>query len=573
MKVLMAVLQLERIWVERTATKISKALGSLPSKLEETYHDTLTRIKNQAEPDNVLGMRVLQWISRSKRPLLVDELREVLAVEWDDDEEPPRKLDLNNLLDPESMVDVCAGLVIIENESKVICLVHFTTEEFFRRSGGSFFPDAEAQISKTCLAYLQFDAFGTGPCVSDEDLGTRLQLFPFLNYAARYWGYHLRGKPERDLEEMALNLLNNRAGLEASTQVLLVSERRYDGYSQGFPKNLTALHIAANFGSDALVLLLLEKGADVNAKDSEGQTPLSWAGQNGHEAVVRLLLGRGDVDPDSPDSYFGLTPLSWAAGSGHEAVVRLLLGRVDVEPDSRDSYSGQTPLSCAAGSGHEAVVRLLLGRVDVEPDSRDSYLGRTPLSWAAESGHEAVVRLLLGRGDVDPDSPDKEGRTPLSRAAGSGHEAVVRLLLGRGDVDPDSPDSYFGQTPLSWAARSGHEAVVRLLLGRVDVEPDSPDSYFGQTPLSWAAGKGHEAVVRLLLGRGDVDPDSPDKFGRTPLSRAAGSGHEAVVRLLLGRGDVEPDSPDKFGRTPLLRAAGSGHEAVVRLLTPLTLEV
>jgi hypothetical protein len=81
---LMAVLQLDRILVERTTTKIRKALQLLPSRLEETYKETLLRIQSQGEPDNSLGMRVLMWISRSKRPLHVEELRHALAVEWVD---------------------------------------------------------------------------------------------------------------------------------------------------------------------------------------------------------------------------------------------------------------------------------------------------------------------------------------------------------------------------------------------------------------------------------------------------------------------------------------------------------
>jgi hypothetical protein len=77
----MAVLQLDRIWVERTPTMILMELQSLPSKLEDTYKETLLRIQNQAESDSTLGMSAFQWISLSKRPLLVNELQHALAVE------------------------------------------------------------------------------------------------------------------------------------------------------------------------------------------------------------------------------------------------------------------------------------------------------------------------------------------------------------------------------------------------------------------------------------------------------------------------------------------------------------
>jgi hypothetical protein len=354
----MAVLQLERIWAERTKKKILKALESLPLGLEETYRDTLTRIKKQPGGDGTLAMSILRWISYSKRPLLVDELCHALAMEWDDDEEPQRDLDHDNILDPESLVDVCAGLVIIEDESKVIRLVHFTTEEFFNASRGSLFPDAETQISKTCLAYLSLDIFSKGYCTSDQELETRLQLLPFLNYAAHHWGHHLRGKPEQDLEEMALNLLNNHSSLLTSTQVMYISDYRYAGYSQRFLKNMTGLHVAAIFGLHALVSLLLGKGADVKAKDSNGGTALYRAAERGHEAVVKLLLEKG-AELETKSDYSGQTPLSWAAEKGHEAVVKLLLEK-GAELETKSDYGGRTALSYAAEKGHEAVVKLLL---------------------------------------------------------------------------------------------------------------------------------------------------------------------------------------------------------------------
>jgi len=62
---------------------------------------------------------------------------------------------------------------------------------------------------------------------------------------------------------------------------------------------------------------ILEKGAELDSKDRRGRTPLSWAAENGHEAVVKLLLEKG-AELDSNDNIYGRTPLSWAAMNGHE---------------------------------------------------------------------------------------------------------------------------------------------------------------------------------------------------------------------------------------------------------------
>ena len=308
---------------------------------------------------------------------------------------------------------------------------------------------------------------------------------------------------------------------------------------------------------EAVVKLLLEKGADVESKSSSSRTPLSWAAENGHEAVVKLLLEKG-ADVESKDTKSGQTPLLRAAEYGHEAVVKLLLKKgADVESKSR---SGQTPLSLAAGKGHEAVVKLLLNKgADVE--SKDTKSGKTPLSLAAGKGHEAVVKLLLEkRADVES-RVTGSGQTPLWWAAAKGHEGVVKLLLEKG-VDVESK-SRSGQTPLSLAAGNGHEAVAKLLLEKgADVESKSRS---GLTPLSWAAENGHGAVVKLLLEKG-ADVDFKDSRGRTPLSWAAAHGHEAVVKLLLAKHGVDPDSKDSGGRTPLSWAAAHGHLAVVKLL-------
>jgi ankyrin repeat protein len=253
----------------------------------------------------------------------------------------------------------------------------------------------------------------------------------------------------------------------------------------------TPLCIAARNGHEAVVKLLLEKGAELEAKDRDSRTPLSWAAENGYGAVVKLLLEKGaELEAESRDSR---TPLSWAARNGHEAVVKLLLEKgAELEAKDRDT---RTPLSWAAENGYDAVVKLLLEKgAELEAKDRDS---RTPLSWAARNGYGAVVKLLLEKG-AELEAESKGGRTPLSWAAGNGHEAVVKLLLEKGaELEAESRG---GWTPLSWAARNGHEAVVKLLL-EMGAELEA-ESRGGRTPLSWAAGNGHEAVVKLLLEKG-----------------------------------------------------------------------
>lgn len=116
-------------------------------------------------------------------------------------------------------------------------------------------------------------------------------------------------------------------------------------------KYTSGVHLTAYFGLADIKTSLLDKGFLPDDRDNYGQTPLSWASENGHEAVVPLLLERGAA-MDSTDTR-GRTPLSLASQNGHETVVRLLLER-GAAVDSTDTC-GQTPLGCASEQGHEAV--------------------------------------------------------------------------------------------------------------------------------------------------------------------------------------------------------------------------
>ena len=305
---------------------------------------------------------------------------------------------------------------------------------------------------------------------------------------------------------------------------------------------------------------------DPNWLDKCGQAPILLAAGEGHEAVVKLLLGRKDVKSDKPDIK-GRTPLFCAARNGHEGVVKILLKRDDIDPNRLGEYV-KTPLYCAVENGHEGVVKILLERDDIDPNRAGGY--NTPLYHAVANGHEGIVKILLERDDVSPDTSATTtldyGQTPLCLAAQNGHEGVMKILLRRDDIDPNKSGRY-GKTPLFLAAQDGHEGVVKILLERVDVSPDKHDKN-GKTPLWWAAYYGHEGVVRTLLEREDVSPDKPDNEGETPLSCAAQNGHEGIVRTLLEREDVSPNKPDSSRRTPLWHAVRHGHAGVAALLEP-----
>jgi len=170
------------------------------------------------------------------------------------------------------------------------------------------------------------------------------------------------------------------------------------------------------------------KGWDVNAYDWTEMTALIWAARRGHEEVVKMLLGREDVNPDQADTAYGRTPLSWAAKNGHSGIVKMLLQREEVNPDHADTFCDRAPLLWAAENGHEGIVKMLLGR-DVNPDQADTGCGRRPLVWATMDGHEGIVKMLLQREKVNPDRADTGCGRALLEICCSTH-AYIPMRLG-----------------------------------------------------------------------------------------------------------------------------------------------
>ncbi|RPA91890.1 ankyrin [Choiromyces venosus 120613-1] len=173
-----------------------------------------------------------------------------------------------------------------------------------------------------------------------------------------------------------------------------------------------------------------------------------------------------------PDSRFGRVPLYWAAEESHDAVVKTLLAREDVNPNMPDSIFGQTPLCCAARDGNDAVVKTLLAREDVNPNTADTRYGRTPLLWAAKNGHAEVVKRILERVDIHIGTSDNEHETPLTSAFSNGHFEVVIMLQERIDSSSETADD--GGHALS-SLSAGQECAVVMQSGSGDLDPEITD--------------------------------------------------------------------------------------------------
>ncbi|XP_043088851.1 transient receptor potential cation channel, subfamily N, member 1 isoform X3 [Puntigrus tetrazona] len=354
------------------------------------------------------------------------------------------------------------------------------------------------------------------------------------------------------------------------------------------------LLLAAEQGHTAVVKILLLNNARVDVFDEEGKAAIHLAAEQGHQDIVDILLAHKAFV--NAKTKLGLTPLHLSAQSGSARLVRLLVETHQASVDAL-SLKKQTPLHLAAISGQLDVCSSLLNlKADI---TATDIRGQTPLHLAAENDHSEVVKLFLRQrpelamlANVEGAScthiaADKgslavikelllfnqggpvtlnnkaNGLCPLHLAAAGGHTEVVKVLLDSGASVTEEDTS--GYTPLHLAALSGHENVVRLLLNSPGVQADAETNIQGSSPLHLAAQSGHTAVVGLLLSRSGSLLHLTDKRGCTCLHLAAAHGHVAMVRVLLGQG-AEINHTDKSGWTALHYAAKAGCLEVVSFL-------
>jgi ankyrin repeat domain-containing protein 50 len=430
--------------------------------------------------------------------------------------------------------------------SSSVQVMHQTVREFFLRPNGyaadSKFKmsekDAHISISITCIRYLMLCAANTTMTNKHLDIkywtskhfelcAQYLNEMPLTNYVLSHIKHHIADSCQdanilRLVSQFVEELTGSPAAYLLESWVREHLNKTVPGQelgeaAKGFRNEL--LLVAARMRFPRVAEVSLIAGAQVEAC-LKGKTPLIISAEMGDDTTVRLLLEKG-ANVYAKDSN-GWTAVFWSAGKGHEAVVRLLLEH-NAKVDSKLS-NGRTALHWAAKNGHEAVVRLLLDH-NAEINAKDSN-GRTALHWAAENGHEGVVLLLLDHNAV-VDAKLRNGRTALHWAAKNGHGAVAQLLLEH-NANVDAKDNN-RHTALHWAAKDGHEAVVRPLLDH-NADVDATDNN-GQTALHWAAKNRHEAVVQALLDH-NADVDAKDNSRHTALHWAAENRHEAVVQLL-----------------------------------------
>jgi len=488
---------------------IPRALDDLPKSLDETYDRILLGI---AEERQEFARRLFQCLSVSIRPFRVEELAEILAIQFDAGELPHYDVSWRPENSEEAVLSACSSLITIVDVdgARVVQFSHFSVKEYLTSDR---LAEAGQRLSQyhillhSAHAILGQASLSVLLALDDKIDKNSMKDHPFTIYAARYWVDHARfGNVSMGIHDAMKRLFDPiRPHLAAWVWIYDVDHpsREIMPTAHPTPPEAAPLYYAVLCGLRGIVEhLIVTCPQDVNARGGSDASPL-------HAAIIKrnvdlsvLLLEHG-ADTTAMNIW-GLTPLHEASMRGRLDIIELLLDHhTDINiQDSR----GYTALTAASLDGELNAARILLRRgASMETCGTD---GCGPLISASRSGHLDIVRLLLQSG-APVDHTNNLRQTPLISASGSGHSEIVRLLLQNGAI-VDSRD-IVGCTPLMMASYDGSTGVVQLLLESGAAVDSCDDRCW--TPLTLASWGGHLDVVRLLFQRGaTVDSHRSDRL-------------------------------------------------------------
>jgi ankyrin repeat protein len=447
-------------------SSIRKALNELPITLDDTYTRALECIPREKWRH---AHRLFQCLIAAIRPLRVEELGEIFAIEFDL-KGGHRLVENWRPLDAEDAVlSACSSLISIVDvkDSKVVQFSHFSVKEFLtsdRLASSNIgmisryhvpLRPAHGILARACLTVLlQLDKK-----TDKKQLGT----FPLAFYSSENWMDHVwLGKVTPEIKDAIIRLFDPKdSHLDAVTWMyyVYIAHARlrsiYELEEHPPPLSGTALHFAAYCGFSWLVEHLINHHAeDVDAKWGHcmlNGTPLHAAYFGRRAAAKRTRSDGAEVNSEIEDES------RIARHDAHLEVMRVLL-ESGADVDARAS-THDTVLHLAADYGDVEVLQLLVQyKTDINARGYDDD---TPLLAASKDGRVDAVQFLLQYG-ADVDAQDENNDTPLIIASERGYLEVVRLLLGNG------ADMHFqnveDQTALQAAKEYNHHEIAQLLL-------------------------------------------------------------------------------------------------------------
>jgi hypothetical protein len=436
---------------------VRRILDELPESLDETYERILKEIK---KPNRGHARRLLQCLVVAIRPLRVEELAEVLAVDFDDADGIPKLNPKWRWEDEEqALFASCSSLIAIveSDESRVVQFSHFSVREFLTstRLGTS-----SGDVSRYHIALEPAHTILAQTCMSillrsddrDEQSGKGVGNNSSLaRYAAEHWAAHAQFEHVSSYLRTSMETLFDldKPYFAAWLELYDIDIEPRGGttfylFAPQYKVGASPLYYAALCGFQDLVENLIVKyPQDVDASGGWYMIPLVAALAGKHFQTAELLRHSG-TDPNVP-CYLGNTPLHSAACYGDVEMVQTLLN-MEADVNTRNT-GGRSPLDYisvnSAKYGEVSnyypslvnVARLLIDRgADIHARNNE---GQTPLhsTMGVGMGRIEVVRTLLEHG-ANVGAEDEKGRTPFSLVKEYGDDKIMELLTEYGAVGP-----------------------------------------------------------------------------------------------------------------------------------------
>ena len=296
----------------------------------------------------------------------------------------------------------------------------------------------------------------------------------------------------------------------------------------------TALHYAVEWGLKKAALSLIEKGANPEAKNANGETPLFSAAKTNDPAMTALIV-KGGSSIKARDN-FGSSPLHTAVRWDADASVRELV-QLGIDVNAQN-VAGKSALSEAVLAGKLSTAKLL---IDSGADINASdNTGRTILMDAIRSRNADVIAMLLSN-KANPQIQEINGRNAYHEAVLTGDARIIALVRDAGGKALSRDKN--GNTPFSLAFDKSDD-LVKTVLGNDRTITDSD----GNTPFHIIVqAKGPLRILSLLASL-DYPFDTRNAEGMTPLGYAVENNDENYARILLQNGANPFSSIDKKGR-------------------------
>ncbi|OIT18679.1 PREDICTED: uncharacterized protein LOC109222443 [Nicotiana attenuata] len=272
------------------------------------------------------------------------------------------------------------------------------------------------------------------------------------------------------------------------------------------------LKYAAKNGNSYCISALIEAGADVNRRDSDGISAMSLAVKSGNLDSIQVLIESGYTIENSVDRF-----LHDAASTDRVDLMEILcLGYADIDLNSIDSQ-GRSAIHIAAIHGHVEVLQFLVS-VGSDPDMLDSQ-GWTPLHFAVNQGHVEAVDFLLNHSNFAKYAVTKQGKTAYELAIDKGHSELYDILQ-------------LGDTLQKAAGKGDVINIKKCIAEGANVNGRDQN---GWTALHRAAFKGRIEGVKVLVKHG-AKLDVVDDCGYRPRRLAIEAGQKDVAMYLVAQG-------------------------------------